>query len=66
MKSLEEILQEYHFIAPDESVWNDTDFTDKGYEAYKKLISLIGDISILTDISCEKVVRELDKISYEV
>lgn len=61
MKTLEEILQE--FGCNGEAFDNKGEFTATGIEAYKRVEKFLTDIEILTGISVEPIIRQLDKIS---
>lgn len=75
MKTLEDILKDYKFIARSKQVFRRnpkrfedglTNFCTKdGANSYEKLISLLSDLGDLTGISIGKMIDELDDIVRE-
>ena len=75
MKTLEDILKDYKFIAKSKQVFRKnpkryeeglTDYCTKdGANAYDQLISLLSDLGNLTGISMDKMIDELDDIVKE-
>lgn len=62
MKTLEELLKNFGCKKAFNMQGN---FTKKASEAYARIHDFLVSISILTEISTEKIRRELDKISDE-
>lgn len=67
MKSLDSILAEYFNNGDLDGLYVPWSFnySEKGAEAYNSLISLLQDVSELTEISLDDVITALDKISEE-
>lgn len=75
MKTLEDILKDYRFIAKSKQVFRKNpkryksglvDFcTKEGANSYEKLTSLLEDLGELTGISIGKMIDELDYIVRE-
>lgn len=61
MKTLEEILQE--FGCNGEAFDNTGEFTDAGIKTYKRVEKFLTDIEVLTGVSVEPIIRQLDEIS---
>lgn len=63
MKSLEELLKNFGCVG--DAFNNNGEFTDSGIAAYNKMTCFLSDLSILTGISTESIIRELDQICNE-